>query len=245
MKTYFSDIIPKIQKFSQKLDNLTLLTNQHWVVIDDIDNIKRVYIFRTNNELLISQNGKVEKAKWEYLGNNSILIDRKEESYLFKHGFFDENVLALKIDSSNEYAFLVNETKFDNEINTANGVIEFLDKTYIYPQIHQKITKSLDYNGVPESIAPKYKAPNYKITNITEKKTFFGGVHKIHAIQFEDGIGGDICIDVKSNMAYFTDIQGFLRNEYHYETFDFAVNALHSLFSTGKYLNDGLIDVFG
>jgi hypothetical protein len=77
MRTFISDIIPRIQKFSQKLDNLTLLTNQHWVVIDDIDNTKNVYIFRHNNELLISQNGKVEKAKWEYLGNNSLLIDRK------------------------------------------------------------------------------------------------------------------------------------------------------------------------
>ena len=29
-------------------------------------NEKNVYIFRQNNELLISQNGKVEKATWEY-----------------------------------------------------------------------------------------------------------------------------------------------------------------------------------
>ena len=73
MRTYISDIIPRIQKFSQKLDNLTLLTNQHWVVIDDIYKAKIVCIFRQNNELLISQNGKVEKAKWEYLGHNSLL----------------------------------------------------------------------------------------------------------------------------------------------------------------------------
>jgi hypothetical protein len=99
MKTFISDLIPKLQRFSQKLDNLTLLTNQHWVVIDDISNNKNIYIFRANNDLLISQNGKVEKAKWEYLGNNSLLIDRKDESYLFKHGFFDENILALKVDS--------------------------------------------------------------------------------------------------------------------------------------------------
>lgn len=87
MKTYFLDLIPKLQRFSQKLDDLTRLTNQHWVVVDEIANSKNVYIFRTNNDLLISQNGKVEKAKWEYLGNNSLLIDKKEDSYLFKHGF--------------------------------------------------------------------------------------------------------------------------------------------------------------
>lgn len=61
MKTYITDIIPKLQRFSQKLDNLTLLTNQHWVVLDELESSKTVFIFRSNNELLISRNGKVEK----------------------------------------------------------------------------------------------------------------------------------------------------------------------------------------
>lgn len=139
MKTFISDLIPKLQRFSQKLDNLTLLTNQHWVVIDNISNNKNVYIFRANNDLLISQNGKVEKAKWEYLGNNSLLIDKKEESYLFKHGFFDENILALKVDSKDEYAFLINENKYDGELNSLDKVIDFLTKKYLEPHLRQSI----------------------------------------------------------------------------------------------------------
>lgn len=63
MKTYIAEIIPKLQRFNQKLDNLTLLTNQHWVVLDELGASKTVFIFRSNNELLISRNGKVEKAK--------------------------------------------------------------------------------------------------------------------------------------------------------------------------------------
>ena len=131
MKTYISDIIPRIKQFSKKIDNLTLLTNQHWVVLDEISANKNVYIFRSNNELLISTNGKVEKAKWEYLGNDSLLIDKKEESYLFKHGFFDENILALKIDSKEEYVFLINENKYDGELNSLEKVIDFLSRKYI------------------------------------------------------------------------------------------------------------------
>lgn len=142
MKTFISDIIPKLQRFSQKLDNLTLLTNQHWVVIDDISNNKNVYIFRANNDLIISQNGKVEKAKWEYLGNNSLLIDRKDESYLFKHGFFDENILALKVDSKDEYAFLINENKYDGELNSIDRIIDFLTKKYIEPQTRKNIEET-------------------------------------------------------------------------------------------------------
>ena len=157
MKTFISDIIPKLHKFSQKLDNLTLLTNQHWVAIDDIDNLKTLYIFRDNKELLISQNGKVEKAKWEYLGNNSLLIDRKNESYLFKQGFFDQNILALKIDSKDEYAFLINENKYDEEINSIEKVDDFLKENYINPKIAQKIRGVLGINESPVSQLVKHE----------------------------------------------------------------------------------------
>lgn len=131
MKTYLADIIPKIQRFSQKLDNLTLLTNQHWVVVDEINRSKTVYIFRQGGELLISQDGKVERARWEYLGNNSLLIDRKDESYLFRHGFFDENILALKVDGKDEFAFLVNETRYDGELNSVEAIFALLYNNYV------------------------------------------------------------------------------------------------------------------
>jgi len=59
MRTYLADIIPKIQRFSKRLDDLTKLTNQHWVSLSDINQSKQVYIFRENNQLLISDNGIV------------------------------------------------------------------------------------------------------------------------------------------------------------------------------------------
>jgi hypothetical protein len=139
MQTFIADIIPKLQSFSKKLDDLTLLTNQHWVVLDELKQSKNVYIFRANNELLISSNGKVEKGKWEYLGNNSLLIDRNEDSYLFKHGFFDENVMALKIDGKEEYALLVNENRFDGELNSVDKVTEFLGSKYLSIDSQNKI----------------------------------------------------------------------------------------------------------
>ncbi len=139
MKTFLSDIFPKLQRFSEKLDNITLLTNQHWVSIDEIHSAKTVYIFRPNNELLISKNGEVEKEKWEYLGNKSLLLDKKIGCYLFKHGFFDENILALKVDSSDEYAVFVNENKYDGELNSIDCVFDFLKRKYLDPTIKTTI----------------------------------------------------------------------------------------------------------
>lgn len=139
MKTFIADIIPSLRKYSQNLDNLTLLQNQHWVVIDEIESSRNVYIFRPKKELLISHNGKVEKAHWEYLGNSSLLIDRKNESYLFKHGFFDDQILALKVDSKEEYAILVNESKVGEDINSLEKVSEFLTRKYCEANQHSEI----------------------------------------------------------------------------------------------------------
>ena len=142
MKTFIADIFPKLQRYSQKLDNLTLLTNQHWVSIDNILANKIVYIFRDINELLISTNGKVEKAKWEYLGNKSLLIDKKQDIYLFKHGFFDENILALKVDSSDEYAVFVNENNYNGDLNSIDKVIGFLRDKYLDASLKSHVETS-------------------------------------------------------------------------------------------------------
>lgn len=101
--------------------------------------IKMCIFFRENGELLISLNGSVEKGRWEYLGNNSLLIDKKDKSYLFKHVFFDKNILALKINGRNEYAFLVNENKFDGELNSFSSVIDFLNREYLDSNIQRTI----------------------------------------------------------------------------------------------------------
>lgn len=145
MKTFLGDIFPKIQRFSQKLDNLTLLTNQHWVSIDNIIANKIVYIFRNNNELIVSTNGKVEKAKWEYIGNKSLLIDKTNESYLFKHGFFDENILALKVDSSDEYAVFVNENNYNGDLNSTDKVFGFLKEKYLDPGLKSHVETATGY----------------------------------------------------------------------------------------------------
>lgn len=168
MRTFFLDIIPKIKKYSQKLDKLTVLTDKHWVVIDDELKTKIVFIFREkNNQLLISENGKIEKGNWEYLGNNSLLIDRSEGSFLFKHGFIDDYVLALKVDGKEEYALLVNEQKFDNRLSSLSSVLSFLNQTYI----EQKGSKSITIPVLSPTSENKVQAER-KIDSSRPKETF-------------------------------------------------------------------------
>ena len=134
MKTFFLSIIPRIKEFSKKLDDISLLTGQHWVVIDEILESKSVYIFRPNNQLLISKNGIVKKARWDYIGNNSILIDIGEDSYLFNHGFLDENILALRLDGGNEFFILLNQSRFHEGLNNIQKINEFLTQNLTWSE---------------------------------------------------------------------------------------------------------------
>jgi len=233
MKTFISDIIPRIQKYSQKLDNITLLTNQHWVVIDDINNAKTVYIFRPNNELLISKNGKVEKVKWEYLGNNLLLIDRKDESYLFKHGFFDENILALKIDGKDEYAFLVNETKFDRELNSLENILSFLSKKYIESDVKQILRDPKDLM-IKNTQIKQIVTPTYTKEPLGIVKTFFGGKQNRFMIEFTDGYTGEIFKSINSNKFRINC------NDTHvyYSTMESAIDALYHFITNGGILDN-------
>ncbi len=240
MKTYISDIIPKIERFSQKLDNLTLLTSQHWVVIEEINDSKTVYIFRKNNELLISQNGLVEKAKWEYLGHNSLLIDMKQESYLFRHGFIDENVLALKIDSKNEYAFLANESKYEKELNSIDSIQKFLNDKYLDPQARRVMNLT---NGGP---GHDYIAPGYKSKRNGDETTLPVGVSDRLIIEFDDKLKGEIFVKNINGQAYFRGKpEGYWLNvQYLYADKEYCINALHYFLKTKRTLQKGLIGTY-
>ena len=64
MKTYLLDILSKVKRYSKSLDDQVLFLNQRWVIFDENSDTKNLFIFRENNELLISVNGDVRKAKW-------------------------------------------------------------------------------------------------------------------------------------------------------------------------------------
>ena len=131
MKTFVLSAIREVQEYSQKLNNILLLTNYHWVMLDELNGLKTTYFFKENGELIISLNGKVEKAQWEYLDQDSILIDIRKQYYLLRHGFFDENILALKVDGTEEYAVFINELRYNKELNNLNAVINFLNKNFV------------------------------------------------------------------------------------------------------------------
>ena len=59
------------------------------------------------------------------------MIEKDGKAFLFRHGFFEDDFLALKIEGGDEYAFLVNEKKYDENLNSVLLIHTFLTKKYI------------------------------------------------------------------------------------------------------------------
>jgi len=228
LKTYISNIIPKIQKYSKKLDDLTNLKNQNWVLIDEQNNVKNVFIFRDNNQVLVSRNGKVSKEKWEYIGENTLLIDFDGQSYLFNHGFLDENIFALKMDSTSKYLFFINESKYLFELNTIEDINDFLTEKYL---INNK-----------ESGLNQFNNDYYKIKLKESKKILLGPKIETYKVKFKDGLKGEIYIIGDGKDNYFEDYENFTsRLKRYYENPESCILALHFYLKTGGINKSGYI----
>ena len=130
MKTSLFNIYDKIKNYSHKIDNLSLLIDQNWIKINEDNASKVVFIFRNNGQLLISENGIVEKAKWEHITTNSLLIDRNQKSFFVKNSFFDPNIIAISIDNTYDHWILVNEDKYKGH-HSFKAIGEYLQNKYI------------------------------------------------------------------------------------------------------------------
>ena len=132
MKTYLNEIIPRLARHSERLDDITMLINKRWVLFDEVENQKTVYFFKKNYDLIISINGNVERGNWELIDNEHLSIKTNEGEFMFKKDFHDYNLFALKKDNVNEYAIFINEIFFDQKnFNTLESVNLYLSNDII------------------------------------------------------------------------------------------------------------------
>lgn len=109
MKTFLLDIAERFRRFDEQLDVKTLLCNKLWQVFNDSGS-KEVYIFQEDGSLIISVDGRVTKANWQYIAaNRSLLIEVTEQSYMLRPFFQDNFLFTLQLDGTREFSFLMNE----------------------------------------------------------------------------------------------------------------------------------------
>ena len=235
MKTYIADIIPRIKQFSKKLDDLTLLENQHWVIIDETTQAKQVFIFRKNSELLIATNGRVKKGKWEYLNNDSILIEKKEGMFLLKHGFLDGDILALKLDSNNEYAIFINESKYGQDLDDIGSVEKFLRTKYLSGS--SKRSEPTTDSSVPPVSLSNYSTPEYKKTFLEGLGISHGNI-QAYRVNYEDGTYGFLYLTL-AGTTFFENHNSY--QKMYYQDFESATAALHYWKTNDDYLRKNFV----
>jgi hypothetical protein len=169
MKEYLKSWIPKIQDFSLKLDNLTKVHNQPWVLKNDLNDFVKV-IFQPKGKLLVSKNGIITEGSWELISTtNSIILEINNEKRLYNHQFIDNGLLILKIDgNTSDYFVLANQniipdldvkkyliSKYSKPLpatrkikNTQSDTITFYkDSNLFKPKNEERVVKFICDNG--------------------------------------------------------------------------------------------------
>ena len=107
MKAYLLDIPNKYNRFCKNLDVKAILCNKSWLVFNDSGD-KELYVFQENGSLITSVNGSVINATWQYISaNNSLVISQKKEPYMLHPSFKDDIVLALQLDGTERFVFMI------------------------------------------------------------------------------------------------------------------------------------------
>lgn len=113
MRLYTVSIPEKLLKESKSINVSSVLCKNAWIVFQE-NNSKQVFIFSKDGGLLISEDGRVNHGKWEYIKlNDSVLISDSDGSFLFHAIFNDDKVIVLELDGGNDNLIMFNENELD------------------------------------------------------------------------------------------------------------------------------------
>jgi hypothetical protein len=187
MINYLSDLIPKFIRFDKKLDDITVLTNKHWIEVRE-DNRRLTLIFSKDPKVIrLSENGLISKGTWEYLGNNKIEIEVGGEAKLYQHKFHDDKILLLNLDSTDEYTLFIQEHDYFTLLNNSQEITNYISSiataysTSRSAKVNAEITirnnnhfHEIDYPEIKTEIESLKKSlKNYPSTNQADILTHF------------------------------------------------------------------------
>lgn len=120
MKLYLFDTINRYKRYSETLDVKTKICNRPWIVFND-GGEKEVYKFKEDGTINIVLSGRVTRGTWEYdPSDKTIIISASNQSYMVHPGMYDDMLLALQVDGTDQCSFLIEE----------NNSQKFAPKTY-------------------------------------------------------------------------------------------------------------------
>ena len=108
----------KIKKYAERKSSKNTLSNISWLLLDEASENEIIYIFKSDNSLIISENGHIRRFEYEFIVDSDNLIikydDKKE--ILYNSLLLSDRYLILEQSSKNEYQVFANRTKFKDII---------------------------------------------------------------------------------------------------------------------------------
>lgn len=125
------NIVPKLEPFDYSLHHDNRFINQKWVLVNGIEDAKSMYIFKPNNELVISENDTVTTTRWSFINSNFLSITTEDGIVLIKAYYKDKDTLVLNQKASEDYAFFINSSDYSEAINSKEDIQKFLKDKYL------------------------------------------------------------------------------------------------------------------
>ena len=138
MLDYIKNIIPRIQGFSKKIDQLEIFVEKPWILIDDESNTHE-YEFCRDGRLILSVNGDVTIGKWELRpSTNKLLIECGNVNTLYQHAFVNDSLFILKKSHLESIPFVLYNP---NKIKDGNLISYF--ENYFTDISHEEVSTTL------------------------------------------------------------------------------------------------------
>lgn len=113
MKTYIINSIKKIKFHKENIDIKQFICDKPWLAFNELGE-EELYIFLPSGIMVISRHGNVTNASWKYINaNKTIIITTPNGSVMVHPAYYDDLVIALQKDRTDEYAILINENNKD------------------------------------------------------------------------------------------------------------------------------------
>tara|TARA_R110002126_G_C10307631_1_gene487713 strand:- start:91 stop:501 length:411 start_codon:yes stop_codon:yes gene_type:complete len=132
------------------------------------------------------------------------------------------------MDSTSEYLFFVNESKYEFELNTIEDINNFLLENYL--------------NKSPKPTSNQYIGDFYKAKLTNSRKIFLGPKLETYKVKFNEGLKGEIYVLNNGESSYFIDNVNFTSKlKRYYENSESCILALHYFLKTGNIKKEDYI----
>lgn len=201
MQQYLLNLLPRLKQHSKTLDHLENFIEKPWVHIDE-ENGRVLYIFKRDQQLLVSINGRVTSGTWEYIKPaNSILISRSNEHFLLNHAFISDGLMVLRQDGTQSHWVMINEQvipdlNVEKYLNIFNSAQEKVYDPYLV-EVHIQTEKGIMQLYAKQGILTRglevsnpgfFEDGNYKILNHNDYNSITLQEGKVIRIEPKDSI---------------------------------------------------------